>query len=117
MLGWSGKYAVQRLRRRLDRIEAAKKTKVMTRQQGPRGGLRYFVTMAALREHMPEMFDRTEELAGDVKRAINGYEEAVERAEEKSISRHRELAHKIKSLTARVATLERRLNTARPAAI
>jgi hypothetical protein len=117
MLGWSGKYAVQRLKRRLDRIELATGQRIMTRQGAGTKGTRYFVTIAALREAMPEMFDKTEELADGVKQAIRGFEDAVERAEEKAISRHKELEHKLRSLTARVATLERRQNSSSPAVL
>jgi hypothetical protein len=117
MLGWTGKYAVQRLRRRMERIELATGKRVLTRQGAGKLGTRYFLTMAALREHMPEMFDKTEELADSVKQVIKGFEDSVERAEEKSISRHKELEHKLRSITARVATLERRVNTSQTAEI
>lgn len=111
MLGWTGKYAAERLKRRLQRIELEKGERIMTRQGRAGTGQRYFVTMRMLRTHLPEMFDPVEDRRQEVVDAFRGVEADIERAEEKCISRHGELQHKFRSLTARVAALERLLRS------
>ena len=55
LLGYTGRYRTQRARRFLLRVERSGK-QVMRATRGPKGRVRYVVTMASLKKHVPELF-------------------------------------------------------------
>lgn len=102
---------VRRLRLTIKRIERDRGVSII-RKVGSGKGARYYVTVASLRKHLPEMFDEQAEVEKAVRERLEEVQSDMEAFTHKTLSRYRTLAASMKGLRDDVDALRKRLEDA-----
>lgn len=77
MFGFTGTGASLRAKRHLKRRERETSSVILTRSHGPKGQTTHTVTLAALKDHYPELFSRVDKIAGAIRDELSDVYERI----------------------------------------